>query len=47
VGWVLGAAALGAGAYFLLSSAPSSEPATSVALVATPSSGQLSLRRSF
>jgi hypothetical protein len=47
VGWVLGAAALGAGAYFLLSSAPSSEPGTSVALVATPSSGQLSLKRSF
>ena len=47
VGWVVGAAALGAGAYFLLSSGPSSEPGTSVALVTTPTGGQLSLSRSF
>jgi hypothetical protein len=47
VGWVVGAAALGAGAYFLLTSGPSSQPATSVALVTTPTGGQLSLSRSF
>ena len=47
VGWVVGAAALGAGAYFLLSGGTSAEPATSVALATTPAGGQLSVSRSF
>jgi hypothetical protein len=47
VGWVVGAAALGAGAYFLLSSAPSSKPSTALALAPTPSGGQFSLSRSW
>lgn len=47
VGWVVGAAALGVGAYFLLSSGSNSEPSTSVALSTNPAGGQLSLRRSW
>jgi hypothetical protein len=47
VGWVLGAAALGAGAYFLLSSGKSSRPATTVSLVSEPAGGHLSISRSF
>ncbi len=47
VGWVVGAAALGAGAYFLLSSGPSSKPSTALALAPTPSGGQFSFTRSW
>ena len=47
VGWVVGAAALGAGAYFLLTSGPSSKPSTALALAPNPSGGQLSLSRSW
>ena len=47
VGWVVGAAALGAGAYFLLSSGPSSKPSTTLALGPTPSGAQFSLSRSW
>jgi hypothetical protein len=47
VGWVVGAAALGAGAYFLLTSGPSSQPSTAVALLPNPAGGQLSLSRSW
>jgi hypothetical protein len=47
VGWVVGAAALGAGVYFLLTSGPSSKPTTSVSLSTSPSGGQLSVKRSF
>jgi hypothetical protein len=47
VGWVVGAAALGAGAYFLLTSGPSTKPTTSLALVTNPMGGQLSLRRTW
>lgn len=47
VGWVLGAAALGAGAYFLLSGGSSSRPSTSVALVTNSAGGRLALSRSF
>ena len=47
VGWVVGAAALGAGAFFLLTSGPRSRPSTSVALGPSPGGGQLSLSRSW
>jgi hypothetical protein len=47
VGWIVGATALGAGAYFLLTSGPSTKPNTSVALSSNPRGGQLSLRRSW
>ena len=47
VSWVVGAAALGAGAYFLLTSGSSSKPSTSVALAPSPGGGQLSLSRSW
>ena len=47
VSWVVGAAALGAGAYFLLTSGSSAQPSTSVALVPQPTGGQLSFSRSF
>jgi hypothetical protein len=47
VGWVVGAAALGAGAYFLLTSGPSTKPSTAVALLPNPAGGQLSLSRSW
>jgi hypothetical protein len=47
IGWVVGAAALGAGAYFLLTSGPSNTPSTSLALATDPTGGQLSLRRSW
>ena len=47
VGWVVGAAALGAGAYFLLTSGPSSKPSTVVALAPNPSGAQLSLSRNW
>ena len=45
IGWVVGAGALGAGAYFLLTSSPSTQPSTSVALSTSPTGGQLSLQR--
>ncbi|HEX7452985.1 MAG TPA: hypothetical protein VF294_11900 [Polyangiaceae bacterium] len=47
VGWVVGAAALGAGAYLLLTSGASSKPSTAVALLPSPAGGQLSLSRSW
>jgi hypothetical protein len=47
VAWVASAAALGASAYFLLTSGPSSKPSTAVALLPTPAGGQLSLSRSW
>jgi hypothetical protein len=47
VGWVVGAAALGAGAYFLLTSGPSTKPSTSLNLSSTVLGGQLSLTRSW
>lgn len=47
VGWVVGAAALGAGAYFILTSGSSSKPSTAVALLPNPAGGQLSLSRSW
>ena len=47
VSWVVGAAALGAGAYFLLTGGPSSQPSTSLALAPSLGGGQLSLRRSW
>jgi hypothetical protein len=47
VGWVVGAAALGAGAYFLLSGGPSSKPSTSLTLSSNVAGGQLSLTRSW
>ncbi len=47
VGWVVGAAALGAGAYFLLSSGASEKPSTAVSLATDATGGRLSLSRSF
>jgi hypothetical protein len=47
VGWVVGAAALGTGAYFLLTTGSSSKPSTAVALLPNPTGGQLSLSRSW
>ena len=47
VSWVVGAASLGAAAYFLLSSGPSSKPNTKLALSPNPTGGQLSLSRSW
>jgi len=47
VSWVVGAAALGAGTYFLLTSGPSSKPSSSVALAPSPGGGQLSFSRSW
>jgi hypothetical protein len=47
VGWLVGAAALGAGAYFLLTSGSSSKPSTTVALLPNPAGAQLSLSRSW
>jgi len=47
VAWLVGAAALGAGAYFLLTNGPSSQPSTAVAVLPNPSGGQLSLSRSW
>ena len=47
VGWVLGAAALGAGAYLLLSSAPSTQPNTSLSVSSTVAGAEVSLNRSF
>ncbi len=47
VGWVVGAAALGAGVYFLLSGSASEKPSTAVSLSTDATGGRLSLRRSF
>ncbi len=47
VGWVVGAAALAAGAYFLISSGPSSKPSTALAVAPNVGGGQLSLSRSW
>ena len=47
VGWLLGASALGVGAYFLLSSGPSSAPRTTVSLATDPAGGRLAFTRSF
>ncbi|MES1175202.1 MAG: carboxypeptidase-like regulatory domain-containing protein [Myxococcales bacterium] len=47
VGWVVGAAALGAGAYFLLTSGPSTAPKTSLSVSSTVAGGQLALTRSW
>jgi hypothetical protein len=47
VGWIVGAGALGVGAYFLLTSGSTKEPSTSVALASDATGAQLSLRRSF
>jgi hypothetical protein len=47
VGWVVGAAALSAGVYFLLSSGASEKPSTAVSLSTDTTSGRLSLSRSF
>ncbi|HEY3665500.1 MAG TPA: hypothetical protein VGL19_05845 [Polyangiaceae bacterium] len=47
VGWVVGAAALAAGTYFVLKGGSSGKPSTAVALVPTPAGGQLSVSRSF
>ncbi|MEP7053559.1 MAG: hypothetical protein ABJB12_24565 [Pseudomonadota bacterium] len=47
VGWVVGAAALGAGAYLLLTSNTRDKPSTTLALAPTPTGGQLSLNRSW
>jgi hypothetical protein len=47
VGWVVGAAALAAGTYFVLRAGSSGKPSTAVALVPTPAGGQLSVSRSF
>jgi len=47
VGWVMGAAALGAGAYFLLSGDTNSTPSTTLAVAATPNGGHLSFNRSW
>jgi tetratricopeptide (TPR) repeat protein len=46
VGWVVGAAALGAGAYFILSSTPN-KPTTTLALESSTNGGQLSLGRTW
>jgi hypothetical protein len=46
IGWVVGAAALGAGAYFILSAAPS-KPSTTLALSSNALGGQLSLSRTW
>jgi hypothetical protein len=46
VGWIVGAAALGAGAYFIFSAAPS-KPSTTLALSSTAVGGQLSLSRTW
>jgi hypothetical protein len=46
IGWVVGGAALGAGAYFLLSGG-SSKPSTAVTVATTATGGQLSLQRSW
>jgi hypothetical protein len=47
IGWVVGAGALGVGAYFLLTSSPENKPSTSLALSSTVAGGQVSLRRSW
>jgi hypothetical protein len=47
VGWVVGAAALAAGTYFVLRAGSSGKPSTAVALVPTPAGGQLTVSRSF
>ena len=47
VGWVVGAAALSAGVYFLLSSGASEKPSTAVSLSTDATGGRLSLSRSF
>jgi len=47
VGWLLGATALGAGAYFLLSGGESAKPSTTVSLVTSPAESRLSVSRSF
>ncbi|MEO8920021.1 MAG: hypothetical protein ABI488_21550 [Polyangiaceae bacterium] len=47
VGWVVGAAALAAGTYFILTSGPSAKPSTALSWAPNPSGGQLSLSRSW
>ncbi|MEO7034162.1 MAG: hypothetical protein ABI548_09740 [Polyangiaceae bacterium] len=47
VGWVVGAAAFGAGAYLLLTNGPSAKPSTALSLAPNPSGGQLALSRSW
>jgi hypothetical protein len=47
VSWLVGAAALGAGAYFLLRSGPGSKPSTSLSLSSDLAGGQLSLARTW
>ncbi len=47
VGWIVGAASLAAGAYFLISSGPSSKPSTALAVAPNVGGGQLSLSRSW
>lgn len=47
VGWVVGAAALGAGAYLLLTSGPSAKPNTSLSLSSTVAGARVSLNRSW
>ncbi|MET0794940.1 MAG: hypothetical protein ABW061_25700 [Polyangiaceae bacterium] len=47
VGWVVGALALGAGSYFVLTSGPSTQPSTRLSLSSNVAGGQLSLSRSW
>ena len=47
VSWVVGAVALGAGAYFLLTSGPSTKPSTSLALRSSVAGAQVALTRSW
>ncbi len=47
VSWVVGAVALGAGAYFLLTSGPRTGPSTSLSVQSNVAGGQLSLTRSW
>jgi len=47
VGWVVGAAALGAGAYFFFASGPSAKPSTSLSLSSNVAGGQVSFTRSW
>ena len=47
VGWVVGAAALGAGVYFLLTSGPSAKPSTSLSVHSNVAGGQLAFTRSW
>jgi hypothetical protein len=47
IGWVVGAGALGVGAYLLLTSSPENKPSTSLALSSNAAGGQVSLQRSW